>query len=76
MIRLSDSIGLSAFQATGHAQYAGLPVDRQREPDAFGADLLVLAHGIGSDLSPASRGLNVAQHAANVLSHICRGEEA
>ena len=72
MIRLSDSIGIGAFQVGSRAQDAGLPPPRQREADAFAADLLVLANGIGSDPEPASRGLSVAQHAANVLSHICR----
>ena len=72
MIRLGDTIGLGAFQLAGRASHGGLPVDRQHEPDAFAADLLVLASGIGSDVNPAARGLSVAQHAANVLSHICR----
>ena len=74
MIRLGDSIGPNAFQVAGRAPHRGLPIERQPDPGGFGADLPVLANGIGADVNPASRGLSVAQHAANVLSHICRDE--
>jgi hypothetical protein len=72
MIRLSDSIGLAAFQVSGGTREAGAPTVGQHAPMALDDDLLEPAAAIGSDLSPAARGLSVAQHAANVLAHLCR----
>lgn len=72
MIRLSDSVGLGAFELRGRIGDAGAPTNRQRDPLALEDDLPGLSGGVRSDLSPAARGLGVAQHAANVLSHLCR----
>ncbi len=72
MIRLGDSVGLGAFPLAGRSSQGGLPGAPQSASGTFAADLLVPVNGIGSDLNPASRGLSVAQHAANVLSHLCR----
>lgn len=72
MIRLGESAGLGALPLAGRSPHGGQPGATRSASGAFAADLLVPVNGIGSDLSPASRGLSVAQHAANVLSHLCR----
>jgi hypothetical protein len=72
MIRPGDSVGLGAFELRGRTRDAGAPAIGQRGPVALEDDLLGLSGGIRSDPAPAVRGLSVAQHAANVLSHLCR----
>jgi hypothetical protein len=72
MIRLGDSVGPGAFELRGRMGDAGVPANGQRDALALEDDLLGLPGGIRSDPSPAARGLSVAQHAANVLSQLCR----
>jgi hypothetical protein len=75
MIRLSDSMGLSAF-GLGAAHDAALPVDSPGTASPIDAEFLGGMTSIGSDVNAAVRGSTVAQHAANVLSHVLFGDEA
>jgi hypothetical protein len=71
MIRLNDSIGLSAFR-TGTA--APAPVTEgtsSRDTGTLEADFLSSAASIGSEVEASVRGSSVSQHAANVLWHLC-----
>jgi len=80
MIRLSDSLGLSAFGLrTPHD--AALPAAPRNEASPIGGEFLggrtgIGSAGIGSDVAAAVRGSTVAQHAANVLSHVLGGDES
>jgi hypothetical protein len=74
MIRLSDSLGLSAF-GLRTAHEAALPADPREAASSIDGEFLGGTTSIGSDLNAAARGWTVAQHAANVLSHVlCRNE--
>lgn len=71
MIRLSDSIGLSAFGIAAPVQEAARPATARGASEALDGDFLAGATSIGSDVDPSVRGSSVAQHAANVLWHLC-----
>ncbi len=75
MIRLSDSMGLNAF-GLGAAHETGLPVDAPGTASPLDAEFPGGMTSIGSDMNAAARGSTVAQHAANVLSHVLCGDES
>jgi hypothetical protein len=75
MIHLSDSMGLSAFGLQA-AREAAPPADPRGAASAIGRDFLGGTTSIGSDVNAEVRGSTVAQHAANVLSHVLCGDES
>jgi hypothetical protein len=75
MIRLSDLPHAAAWAQPS------ISSPRADVPDAqawFHGDAAVAPARVSGDLSPASRGLSVQQHAAQVLAHLCgeAGERA
>jgi hypothetical protein len=75
MIHLSDRMGLSAF-GLRTAREAAPPADLRGAASSLDMEFLGGATAIGSDVNAAVRGSSVAQHAANVLSHVLCGDES
>jgi hypothetical protein len=71
MIRLNDSIGLSAFRTAATAPEPATSGDTRCACGTLEADFLNVAGSIGSEVDATVRGSSVSQHAANVLWHLC-----
>jgi hypothetical protein len=71
MIRLDDSIGLSALRIGTSAHETTRSGSAPGGAGTLDGDFLSGAIGIGSDVDPSARGSSVSQHAANVLWHLC-----
>ena len=71
MIRLNDSIGLSAFGLGAGTHPAARSTEPSAPSNALEGEFLGSSTSIGSDVDASVRGSSVAQHAANVLWHLC-----
>ena len=72
MIRASDLINVIPRVPAGPASRSA---DASSAASWFDSAAAVAGTRISADLSPASRGLSVEQHAAQVLSHLCGERE-
>jgi hypothetical protein len=72
MIRASD---LTGANASLWARPAVAPRSESRDAGWFGAGISADVR-VAGDLNAAARGLNVEQHAARILSHLCGDEDA